>query len=117
MNRFHKAWLALTGRLEPEVRVVCTTLVGEPHMATLYCVQLPDKDAGYVSGYHGEIWLKRKPTYYTTCAQAHAEHPDECVSAVKAIKVGGDYVIASSLQQINVQPKPKRPKGVRNGRG
>lgn len=113
MNRFHKAWLALTGRLEPEVREVEVAVFGEPHLAELYVVNVPDEGGDYIESMDGRRWYKSNiPTYYTTCEQAHSSHPGLSVSEVRAVRIGQHYFIGS-LMAVNPQPKPKRPKGTR----
>jgi hypothetical protein len=112
MNRLKKAWLALMGRLEPEVREVVREVVGAAVATKLYLVHVPKPDGGYIEDMAGQRWHREHVrTYYATCEQAHGAHPDKAVTEVKAIRVGANYFVASDLKAIKLQPKPKRPKG------
>lgn len=104
MNRFRKAYLALMGRLEPEVREIQVKVpcVGEPFLATLYHAQ-----------WRNGVWLgEDNRDYYLTCEQAHAEHPNEPIEKLIAVRIGGEY-FTGSIRNVQVKPKPKRAKGKR----
>jgi hypothetical protein len=109
MSRFKKAWLALTGRLEPEVREIVRTVpvLGDASIATLYQVMRHNQNVD------GE-WITESD-FYTTCEQAHAAHPNSAVFKTKGIRVGKEYWVAEKLKQAHVTPKPKRPKGSARG--
>ena len=109
MNRLTKAWKALCGTLEPEVREV--PVLGEAHLTKLYLVNVPDTTSSRIQTLGGEVYFTASnPAYYATCEQAHAEHPGKLVEEVKAIRVGASYFVGK-LRAVKAQPKPKRPKG------
>jgi hypothetical protein len=108
MNRLKKAWLALTDRLEPEivreqvVERVEVPVFGEPMLASVY------------RAYDiGPFRIQKPLGIYFTCEQAHSEHPSALVSKVDAIRVGRRYFWIGNIKEIEVAPKPKRPKGSR----
>ena len=111
MNRFQKAWLALVGKLEPEVREV--PVPGEAVKADLYRVSVPDKDSAKIETFGGTIYyMNHEPFYFSTCEQAHTAHPGLMVERVQAILVGGKHFVGK-VSPVIVQPKPKRAKGKR----
>lgn len=112
MNRIKQAWLALTGRLEPEV------VPGPPvnvEDVTLYKVDCSPYALDAVCR-SLDLW-KAMNTYHLSCEAAFAATGGAellHVEAEKAVRVGSRYFRA--LSEIEVEPKPKRPKGkVRNG--
>ena len=111
MNRITKAWKALRGTLEPEVREVSVPILGDAHMAKLYLVDVPDTTSRSIKASNGAIYYTASnPAYYTTCEQAHTEHPGKLVEEVKAVRVGAAYFVGN-LRAVKAEPKPKRPKG------
>jgi hypothetical protein len=114
MTRLKQAWLALCGKLEPEVRIERVPVVGEASLAKAYVVYVPDKGGAAMRTAEGGIlWYKRDPRYFATCEQAHREHPDESVHMVSVVKVGNACFVAKDLKPIEFQPKPKIAKGKR----
>ena len=106
--RIKQAWLALCGRLKPEVREVVREV---PVPGEAVRVKL------YHAAYEVRYWMEEKPApkwngnIYLTCEQAHSECPGAKVTAHEAIKVGDVYFSGYTVN--NVQPKPKITKGVR----
>lgn len=104
MTRLKQAWLALCGKLEPEVREVVreveVPVIGSAQKATLY-VNSREPYAFYLGA--------DDRTYYLTCQQAHEANPGG-VHKVDALLIGGDYYISGRLQKVDVS-KPKRAKG------
>lgn len=119
MSRIRNAWRALMGA-EPEVREVVKevvkteTVLGSAEEATIYRVveeeKVPEICAGYV--YVPGYTLLKPVADYTTCEQAHAEHPGKKVQAVKVYRVGRVYVTSLSVTKLDVK-KPKRAKGAK----
>lgn len=120
MNRVRKAWLALMGRLEPEVREVKVEVVrevyGEAQEAEVYRAVDP-RQAMHMRAYaFGGIpfqsdiaeWNGR---YFATCEQAFKECPGAEVVSEKVWRIGGRLYKGPTLAHIKVQPKPKRAKG------
>lgn len=112
MNRIKQAWLALTGRLEPE------TVAGPPanvEPVTLYKVRCSPHSSELVFGDPdlSRVW----GTYHLSCEAAFAAIGGESllhVEAEDAVRVGNRYFATHSELKVS---KPKRPKGkVRNGR-
>jgi hypothetical protein len=112
MNRFSKAWLALTDRLEPEVILTERFFLTPPHMVDLYAVSVPDTTSENYGCYNGEVlWERYLDQYYATCEQAHASAGGSVVRVTKAIRVGDTYLVARDLKEVKLQPKPKVAKG------
>jgi len=127
MNRFCKAWLALTGRLEPEVRVECSiptvkTVVeteyvyGEPEEVEVFKAE--DPRAGFFRGaiVIGESFETKAASwhgrYFASCEQAFAECPGARVNSVTIYRIDGKYFERfEKLKPIKLQPKPKVAKG------
>lgn len=107
MNRIRKAYLALVGRLEPEVREVVREIgIEETTLYRIYCnsyaVSLVFAD--------GRDGLLGK--HYLTCEAAFAAAegaPYFHVESVAAYKVGDRYLKADSELKLG----PKRAKGKR----
>lgn len=94
MTRLKQAWLALCGKLEPEVRVVRAPVLGEPHIVHLY-----------------KVWRVLDPSlYFTTCEQAMEKYGS--TEKVKALSVGGEYFVGN-FERVVPEPKPKIAKGKR----
>lgn len=126
MNRFRKAWLALTDALEPEIREVVTE-VEKPVETTVYLYgSLEEVSLYVVKRRTGEMRSRSTPgyrytethvepvyetLYYATCEQAHSENPGEYVATAKVWRIGKDYVRSNKVEPIKLQPKPKVAKG------
>jgi len=121
MNRLKKAWLALTDRLEPEVRVEKVVeqqdVYGDAIKVTLFRADDPRKELwdravafAVPVDYEPAAW---HGSHFATCAQAFAECPGANVVEVNVWRVGDAYYQTPRLSRIKVQPKPKRPKGSR----
>jgi hypothetical protein len=109
MNRLKQAWLALCGKLEPEVREVVkeVTLLGTPEQVTLYEV-IKSRD---MMGYTIETTMAR----FLACEQAHAEYPGQVVRAKPYYRIGDVYLTGLQVEPVYVQPKPKVAKGKKRG--
>ncbi len=91
MNRLKQAWLALCGKLEPEVRF----FAGPASVVKAYGAKVPT-----VAGL--------RTHYFLTCEQAHAAWPGREVRRVEIIKADGRYFAGRyGLDEIAVQPKAK----------
>lgn len=110
MTRLKQAWLALCGKLEPEVREVKveipTTILGTPEEVVLYEVVIPRR------GSYG-ITYEVAECRYLTCEQAHAEHPGSRVVQKSYWRIGDVYLRGLQVERVEVQPKPKIAKGKR----
>jgi hypothetical protein len=92
MTRLKQAWLALCGKLVPEVRIERVPVLGEPHIVHLYLVRR----------------LVERDVYFTTCEQAMEKHYS--AEKVMAVVVGGEHFVGH-LERVTVEPKPKIAKG------
>lgn len=108
MGRIRKAWRALRGHVEVREVVKEVTILGTPEPVTLYEVV----EAWQGLGYAHDIPI----AHYLTCEQAHAENPGRRVRVAEFYRIGDTYLSGLQVAQIIVQPKPKVPKGKRNGR-
>jgi hypothetical protein len=110
MTRLKQAWLALCGKLEPEVREVEVVreqmILGTPEEVTLYEV-IKREHRVYSCGYDSVI------ARYLTCEQAHAEHPSRIVQAKRYWRIGSTYLSGLRVEHVTVEPKPKIAKGKR----
>lgn len=106
MTRLKQAWLALWGKLEPEVREVVkeVTLLGTPEQVTLYEVIPNCYSMGSMTHYAAEA-------YFLTCEQAHKEKPGQRVVARTYWRIGDVYFGGLQVKPVVVQPKPKVSKG------
>lgn len=100
MTRLKQAWLALCGKLEPEVRYERIPVFGDAILASVFRATRHDGLGG------------RRHRFFQTCEQAHADMPGCEVVRMEAIKADGRYFSGSyGLSEINIQPKPKVAKG------
>jgi hypothetical protein len=105
MNRLKKAWLALTGR---------TNEVGPKVVNHTIYLPEPNEWHNYFKAVIYENGPFSEPTveYFHSCEQARQTHPGAYVTVALGFEVNGRTFIApDSLKPIEVQPKPKRPKG------
>jgi len=106
MNRFHKAWLALTGRLEPEVVERFANV--EP--VTIYKV---DYEYWAIDRMFRDGMQNVSKCHYPSCEAAFEATQGKSyfhVEQVAALRVGNDYFPKDSRLKVW---KPKRPKGKR----
>lgn len=102
MNRFVKAWRALMGTLEPEIRL----LPNPDEWLNIYSVR-------WVESRAGKSGIIRRPQveYFHTCALALSAHPDKTVGVEVAAKLDGRLFLIGEISEVELQPKPKRAKG------
>lgn len=104
-NRFSYAISVLrNGIPEPELAYI----PGEAQAVTLFCVGLHDWK------FYPEIGMRKvnqRWHFFSSCAHAHSQFPNESVEAVKALKASGRYFFHKWLREIEIEPKPKRAKG------
>jgi hypothetical protein len=149
MNRLKKAWLALTDRLEPEVREVVRikevpTAVGDKAVTVFVARSRPHKEAmgrwqeEHRKWFHRKFDFEHRRSYgspnvsppgpeparpippdwhgraYLTCTQAFKAHgADADLTPSMALIDKGRAYLFDSLYEVDLAPKPKRPKGSR----
>ena len=122
MNRFRKAWLALTGRLEPEVREVekqVDVLVPvSDSIVTVYQATSKEHDRALHSHLRAYMLVPfpKPPSWhgklYWTCADAFAVGgADANVAGVSAFIGGNKAFLLGKLTATDMPAKPKRAKG------